>query len=260
MALFFGAVLTGGVMAPVLLMFGLSGMPASGAPLLLNAEAVFTATLAWMVFRENVDRRIALGFVSIVAGAAVLSWPDQLRFSSLWPALAVIGACLAWGMDNNLTGKVSLADASWIAMVKGLVAGSVNLGLALAVGAAWPPLPSIGGALLVGWLAYGVSLSLFVRALRHLGTARTGAYFSVALFFGAMISIPLFGEAISDRLFIAGTLMAIGVWLHLTEHHEHHQHAHAGPVSSGRHSHKHRHESLTHTHPHFPDAHHRHEH
>ena len=272
-----GAIFAGGVVGPVLLMFGLTGMPASGASLLLNAEGVLTALLAWFVFRENFDRRIALGMIAIVAGALVLGLPGEARFSTLWPALAVVGACLAWGIDNNLTRKVSLADATWIAMIKGLAAGSVNLALAFWLGAVWPPLPALGGALLVGWLAYGVSLALFVVGLRHLGTARTGAYFSVAPFFGAVLAIPLLGEPISARLLIAAALMALGVWLHLTEQHRHphthepmehehehdahHQHPHNEPIPTGaKHRHQHRHEPLTHGHAHFPDSHHRHSH
>jgi drug/metabolite transporter (DMT)-like permease len=278
-----GAVVAGGLVGPVLLMLGLSDMQAAGASLLLNAESVLTALLAWFVFRENFDRRIALGMLAIVAGALILSWPAAGRaesaFEQIWPALAVLGACLAWAIDNNLTRRVSLADASWIASLKGLAAGSVNLMLALALGAAWPSAPQIAGALIVGLFAYGVSLALFVVALRHLGTARTGAYFSVAPFFGAALAVPLLGEPVGPRLLVAGALMALGVWLHLTEHHghehthaalehdhehehdAHHQHAHDQPVPPGhRHSHRHRHEPLAHEHAHFPDAHHRHDH
>ncbi|MDB5815417.1 MAG: eamA-like transporter family protein [Rhodocyclales bacterium] len=275
---FAGAVMAGGVVAPVLLMLGLTGMPASGASLLLNAEGVFTALLAWFAFRENFDRRIALGMAAIVCGALVLSWPTDARFASLWPALAVLGACFAWGIDNNLTRKVSLSDATWIASVKGLVAGSINLALAFALGARLPAVPNIAGAMLVGFLAYGVSLALFVVGLRHLGTARTGAYFSVAPFFGAVLAIAL-GEPMTNQLLLAGSLMACGIWLHLTERHEHahthtpldhthehthdehHQHAHDDVVPPDvKHSHPHRHDSLRHTHAHFPDSHHRHEH
>lgn len=273
-----GAIVSGGVIGPVLLMFGLTNMPASGASLLLNAEGVFTALLAWFAFRENFDRRIAVGMLMIVLGALVLSWPDDARFASVWPSLAVLGACLAWGIDNNLTRKVSLSDATWIASVKGLAAGAVNLVLAFSMGAALPHVPALLGALVVGCLAYGVSLTLFVVALRHLGTARTGAYFSIAPFFGAVLSIPLLHEPISIQLVAAGGLMAVGIWLHLTEQHnhehqhefmdhdhehrhdEHHQHEHAFPVNGERHFHTHRHEPLTHQHHHFPDAHHQHGH
>lgn len=274
-----GAIASGGIVAPVLLMYGLSGMPASGASLLLNAEGAFTALLAWFAFKENFDRRIALGMLAIVAGAVVLSWPGEARFGDAWPALAVLGACLAWAIDNNLTRRVSLGDASRIAALKGLCAGVANLALAFALGSRLPPVAAAGGALLIGLLSYGVSLTLFVLALRHLGTARTGAYFSVAPFFGALIAIAFLGEPLGARLAVAGALMAFGVWLHLTERHghehtheplehehahehdAHHRHEHDEPVAPGtRHTHRHTHEGLTHTHPHFPDAHHRHDH
>lgn len=276
-----GAVLAGGVAAPVLLMLGLARLPASSASLLLNAEAVFTALLAWFVFRENVDRRVALGMVAIVAGGVVLSWPGQAEWVGWQPALLVCAACLAWAIDNNLTRKVSLTDATWVAMVKGLAAGAANLVLALALGASWPSLPVLLGAALVGFASYGASLALFVVALRHLGTARTGAYFSVAPFFGAVLAIAL-GDPVDPRLLGAGALMAIGVALHLTERHEHwhvheplehahehvhgvgdphHGHPHDPPVPAGtRHAHPHRHEPLAHSHPHYPDVHHRHDH
>ncbi|MBG9390302.1 EamA family transporter [Caenimonas sp. DR4.4] len=277
-----GAVLCGGVIGPVLLMRGLAGMQASSASLLLNAESVFTALLAWFVFRENFDRRIALGMLAIVAGGVLLAWPGRLDWSGWHPALYVVGACLAWGIDNNLTRKVSLGDATWIAMVKGLVAGATNLALALALGATWPAWPVVSGAALLGFASYGASLALFVVALRELGAARTGAYFSVAPFFGAVLSVLLLGEPLTATLGAAGLLMAAGVALHLTERHEHrhahvamqhthehvhgagdthHDHVHEPPVAPGtRHAHAHRHEPLVHTHAHFPDAHHRHTH
>ena len=278
---FAAAVGFGGVLGPVLLMLGLRGMPASGAALLLNAESVFTALLAWFVFRENFDRRIALGMLAIVAGAVLLSGTGAgTRWSlhELTPAALVLGACLAWGIDNNLTRRVSLSDATWVAGVKGLAAGSVNLTLALGTGASLPGPAMAGAAMLVGLLAYGVSLSLFVVALRHLGSARTGAYFSVAPFFGAVLAVCM-GDALSLPLVGAALLMGLGVWLHLSERHEHphshetqehthehehdehHQHAHDAPVAPGvRHTHPHQHAALTHSHPHAPDMHHRHEH
>jgi drug/metabolite transporter (DMT)-like permease len=263
----------------VLLMSGLAGLPATSASLLRNAEGVFTALLAWFVFKENFDRRIALGMLAIVAGALVLSWPGDVALAAGWPTLAVLGACLAWAIDNNLTRKVSLTDASFIAMLKGLAAGAANLALALWLGAAWPSTGTVLAAALLGFLSYGASLVLFVIALRHLGTARTGAYFSVAPFFGALLAIALLGETVTPPLLIASALMALGVWLHLTEHHahehvhaalehahehrhdEHHQHAHEGRVDPNtRHSHAHRHLPMKHSHGHFPDGHHRHEH
>jgi len=275
----FAAVVTGGMIGPALLMWGLSKMPASGVSLLLNAEGVFTALLAWFVFRENFDRRIALGMALIVAGAAVLSWPGRGPLGHMLPALAVLGACLAWAVDNNFTRKVSLGDALYIAMVKGLAAGITNLAFALMAGAALPSLSITLAAGLLGLLSYGLSLVLFVVALRELGTARTGAYFSIAPFAGALFAITFLGEPVTLPLVVAGVLMALGVLLHLTERHEHihthdpvehehehthdvhHQHSHAQAVPPGtRHSHWHRHERMTHKHPHYPDAHHRHHH
>ena len=275
---FLGAIVAGGVAGPVLLMFGLRGMPASGASLLLNAEVVFTTLLAWFVFHENFDRRIALGMLTIFAGAVVLSWPGEGRFSDLWSALCILGACFSWALDNNFTRKVSLTDAVWIAAVKGLAAGSVNLGIAFALGLHWPAWAPMIGAMLVGLVAYGVSLALFVVSLRHLGTARAGAYFSVAPFFGAVLALAM-GEALTFSLLLAGSLMALGVWFHLTEQHEHehshheefhtHQHVHDEHHQhdhdfewngKGPHSHPHHHAPLRHAHVHFPDAHHQHRH
>jgi len=278
-----GAIAAGGVAGPVLLMLGLARLPASQASLLLNAEGVLTALLAWFVFRENVDRRVALGMGCIVAGGVVLAWPAQDGGAPAWgPMLLVVAACAAWAVDNNLTRKVALADASWIAMVKGLVAGGSNLVIALVLGAQWPAPQVVLAAGALGLLSYGASLVLFVRALRHLGTARTGAYFSIAPFFGALLAVVLLGEPLTPLLAAAGLLMGLGVWLHLTERHEHrhaheamlhahehvhgtgdehHEHVHVPPVPPGtRHSHSHEHQPLVHTHPHYPDAHHRHEH
>ncbi len=271
------AVVAGGMIAPALLMWGLVNMPASGASLLLNAEGVLTALIAWFVFRENFDRRIAIGMALIIAGTLVLSWPEEMSFGAAAPSLAVVGACLFWAIDNNLTRKVALLDASFIAMTKGLVAGVVNTAIALSLGAAMPSLPTALAAATVGLMSYGISLVLFVIALRHLGTARTGAYFSTAPFAGAVIAIVGMGEPVTRELLFAGVLMALGVWLHITESHEHahlhemlghdhehehdehHQHPHTSPVGADAgHSHWHRHEPMTHTHSHYPDSHHQH--
>ena len=277
-----GATLAGGVVAPILLMTGLAATSASNASLLLNAEGVFTALLAWFVFKENFDKRIALGMLAITAGAVVLTWPTNAAFKlgSVWPALAVLGACLAWAIDNNLTRKVALADASWIAMVKGLVAGSSNLIIAVIAGATWPGLTPVLAAAVLGFLSYGASLTLFVIALRQLGSARTGAYFCVAPFFGTLLALILLHEPVTWVLLVGGTLMAVGVALHMTEHHAHehthepllhdhehthsvddlhHDHEHDGSIQPGtRHAHQHQHVATTHLHPHFPDAHHHH--
>ncbi len=245
-----GAIVCGGVAAPVLLMLGLAHMPASGAALLLNAEGVFTALVAWLVFKENVDRRIALGMLAIVVGALVLSWPTSgaVQMGLVWPTLAVLGACLGWAIDNNLTRKVAQTDATWLAMVKGLCAGSANLVLAVALGATWPGAATVLGAAVLGLLSYGVSLVLFVVALRHLGSARTGAYFSVAPFFGAVLALLVLQEPLTPSLLVCGAFMALGVVLHLRERHEH-MHTHDDP-----------HHPITHSHAHYPDAQHQHKH
>jgi drug/metabolite transporter (DMT)-like permease len=274
-----GAIAFGGVIGPLLLMLGLSRTPASSASLLLNLEGVFTALIAWFVFREHYDRRIALGMIAIVAGGVVLSWEGRLEWGDLGGPLLVAGATLCWGIDNNLTHKVSAGDPVKIAMLKGLVAGSVNTVIAVALGASWPHPSRLGAALALGLLGYGVSLVLFVRALRALGAARTGAYFSSAPFVGAALSFIVFRER-PTVLFAAGAIvMALGVWVHLTERHvhehahapmehehlhvhdEHHGHTHMpGDPPGEPHSHRHRHERMLHAHPHFPDIHHRHGH
>jgi hypothetical protein len=259
-------------------MVGLSSTSAASTALLLNLEGLATMAIAWLVFRENVDRRLLLGAAAILAGAVLLSWQGEIGSLDLG-ALAVAGACLAWGVDNNLTRKLSSADPVQLSMIKGLVAGSVNLGLALLGGARLPQLDTALIAGVIGFLGYGVSLVMFVLGLRHLGAARTGAYFSTAPFVGAALSLTLFAEPLSASLVAAGILMGIGVWLHLAEGHEHehthdalehehrhvhdahHQHNHGPDDPVGEpHSHPHVHAVMTHSHPHYPDQHHRHRH
>jgi drug/metabolite transporter (DMT)-like permease len=271
-------VLSGGAIGPVLLMIGLTTTPASSTALLLNLESLATMVIAWVAFRENVDRRLLIGAATILAGAVLLSWQSGPGGFGLG-AIAIAGACVAWGLDNNLTRKLSAADPVQIALIKGLVAGAVNLALALVAGAYLPTISALGGAMLVGFLGYGVSLVLFVLGLRHLGAARTGAYFSTAPFIGAMLAVAMFDEPITARLIGAGCLMAIGLYLHLSEAHEHehqheaidhehrhthdahHRHSHAPNDPVGEpHSHWHRHVPMIHKHPHYPDTHHRHEH
>ena len=269
-------VLFGGMLGPLLLLLGLSQTSASGGSLLLNLEGLATMAIAWLAFRENVDRRLLLGAAAILAGAVVLTWSgDGLRLDG--GGLLIAAACLCWGIDNNLTRKLSSADPVQIAMIKGLVAGATNLVLALVLGAAIPGAGPVAAGAIVGFLGVGVSLVLFMLALRHLGTARTGAYFSLAPFIGALLALALFQEPLTLQLLAAGLLMGIGLWLHLAERHQHdhihaslehehahihdahHQHTHDGPITEP-HAHRHRHELLRHTHPHYPDLHHRHSH
>lgn len=271
----------GGVLGPLLLMLGLARTPAASASLLLNLEAVLTGLLAWIVFRENTDRRVVLGMALIVAGAVVLAGRGTSFASGIGQGAPLIAlACLCWAIDNNLTRKVSGSDAAFLAGLKGLAAGVVNTGLALFLGERLPAPTGIAEAMTVGLFGYGVSLVLFVLALRGLGAARAGAYFSTAPFMGAAIAVLALGEHPSPTLWLAAMLMGAGVWLHLRERHEHahthlptthtHRHVHDGHHPHPHdfdwdprepHTHEHTHALLIHSHPHYPDiVHHQHEH
>jgi len=272
------AMACGGVIGPTLLMWGLSTIDAASASLLLNLEGVLTAVLAWVVFRENADRRVVAGMAAIVAGGVLLSWaPGGATVAR--GAWLVAAACLAWAVDNNLTRRVSVHDAMLVACLKGIMAGLCNTALALLAGAGLPAPATLGGALAVGFLGYGLSLTLFVMGLRSLGTARTGAYFSVAPLFGVTLSLLIWPAWPDPAFWPAAALMAAGVWLHVSERHDH-EHHHAPIAHAHRHrhddhhqhphdfawdgvephAHPHQHPALTHRHAHFPDVHHRHDH
>jgi drug/metabolite transporter (DMT)-like permease len=274
-----GAIAFGGVFGPVLLMLGLAATPASTASLLLNLESVLTAVIAWIIFRENVDRRVFLGMLAIVAGGIVLAVQRDAQTQFPWAALAIAAACLCWAIDNNLTRAVSGGDPVQVAAIKGICAGAINVGMAIGLGHHLPDLAHVAAAAALGLVGYGISLVMFVIALRNLGTARTGAYFSTAPFAGAALSLLLLRETPSLAFDVAGLLMALGIWLHVSERHAHghthealahdhrhrhdthHQHTHDFPWDGKEpHAHFHVHEPLTHSHPHFPDIHHRHGH
>jgi drug/metabolite transporter (DMT)-like permease len=276
---FAGAILTGGILAPVALMLGLSRLPAATTALLLNLEVVFTAVLAWFVFREHVGRRVAFGMTLIVGGGVSLAWSGIGIVGGISGVAWVSAACLLWALDNNLTRHVSAADPLFIAGMKGLIAGAVNLAVALAMGEPLPATQDLFFAGGVGLLGYGMSLVLFVLALRELGAARTGAYFSLAPFVGAAGAFLLLQENPAAGFWTGLALMGTGVWLHITEHHvhehrhealthchehvhdDHHQHHHDFPWDGDEpHTHPHEHTVLIHSHPHFPDLHHRHIH
>lgn len=273
------AIVFGGIIAPVLLAYGLRAGTAVQSSLLLNLEGVFTALLAWSLFREHVAARIAIGMALIALGGAALAWAPSDPLTVGAPGMLVTAACLAWAIDNNLTRRVSGGDPVQIAALKGLVAGSINVLLALSRGASWPTAMATLGAAIVGVLGYGVSLVLFVLALRILGTARTGAYFSTAPFVGALSGVLALQEPLTGATLVATLLMGAGVWLHLSERHEHehaheplahthphahddhHQHEHApGTPAEDVHRHAHRHAPIRHGHPHYPDVHHSHRH
>ncbi len=217
----------------------------------------------------------------IVVGGLLLSWQAGSTGAAQlsWGALAFAGACLGWGADNNFTRKVAAADPAQIAMWKGLTAGTVNLVLGLTTERPHLSLEWMEAGVL-GFMSYGISLVCFVLALRDLGAARTGAYFSTAPLVGAALSCLFLGEKPVALFWPAAALMGVGGWLHLCEHHEHrhvhgamahehlhrhddghHRHTHGPDAPYGEpHSHWHRHEPMVHSHPHTPDLHHRHGH
>jgi drug/metabolite transporter (DMT)-like permease len=273
-----GAILSGGVLAPVLLMWGLSGADAASASLLLSAEGVMTTLLAVLFFREAVGGRVWLACLVMLAGGVLLSHDEHGAWGFSPHAVAVLAACVLWGLDNNLTRHISSGDAVVIAMIKGLVAGGINLVLGLVLGYTLPSWGPVAAALGLGAASYGASLVLYVLALRHLGSARTAAHFGTAPFIGAGLSVLLLGEPLTVMLLVAVALMAVASWLVLTERHahehghellqhvhehvhdEHHQHIHGEETDVGPHTHAHSHAPLRHSHAHLPDIHHRHGH
>ena len=274
-----GAIAAGGVAGPILLMIGLARTDASASSLLLTLEGAATALIAWFIFHENFNQRVALGMICLIAGSVALAWSGAPTLAGVTGPIAIIGACVMWGLDNNLTRKVSLADPLQIVQLKGLIAGPVSVAVGLWAGGSFPGASDALLAGMVGFLGYGVSLALFILALRHLGSARTGAYFSTAPFLGAAVAVVGLGEPVTVQLLLAGGLMGLGVWLHLTERHEHehihqplthshthvhdehHQHQHDLDDPSGEpHTHIHVHGWLKHKHAHTPDMHHEHRH
>lgn len=274
------ATLCGGILAPVLLMVGLTKASASSAALFLNLETVFTALAAWFLFKEHTSRHIVMGMVLIVIGGFILAWSNHFTVDILSGIIFITLACFFWAIDNNVTRNISNVDPLKIVAIKSIVAGTTNTILALIFGVALSNhLMLLGISAVVGFFSYGLSLVCFVLALRYIGTGRTSAYFSLAPFIGASLAVIFLKEPLTIQLFLAGCLMGWGTWLHLTEHHEHdhtherlihehlhvhdehHQHSHHPDDPIGEpHSHVHEHEPLTHSHPHFPDIHHRHKH
>lgn len=275
-----GAVLAGGVVGPILLMVGLGNTHASTASLLLNFESVSTGLIAGLFFHEAVDRRVWLGLLFITLASILLSFTAGAWGISVG-AIGVLGACLFWGLDNNLTRKVSAKDPLAYVTIKGFGAGSFSLILSLVLKNPFPAFHIILLALLVGGICYGVGLAFFVLALRSLGAARTGALYATAPFVGAALSFILFRENLTLQFLLSLPLMALGAVLLVSEHHEHvhwhpaiqhehlhthndlhhsHEHPEEMVVTTAPHSHPHLHEPISHDHPHTPDLHHWHPH
>lgn len=274
-----GVTLTGGVLAPVLMLIGLSQVSGVAGALLLNLEAPFTMLVAVGLFGEHLGRREALAAGAVVVGGALLTAALSGVAGSALGALALAGACMAWAIDNNLTQRLSLRDPVSIVRTKALGAGATNLLLALLLGDPFPHGDAFIAALVLGALSYGLSIVLDTYALRSIGAAREAAYFATAPFFGAALAILVLGESIRMVDMVAAAAMALGIALLLRERHghhhlhedmthehvhthdEHHHHDHEPGLSGDvRHSHLHTHAPLSHAHPHVSDAHHRHRH
>jgi drug/metabolite transporter (DMT)-like permease len=275
-----GATLAGGVLGPILLLLGLRLTHAATASLLLNLEVVATGLVAFLLFRESVGRRAWIAIIAVALGGAFLSIDLSGGLAISPGALLIVGACFAWGFDNNLTGKISLKDPRRIVLVKGVAAGSFSFLLALVLGC---PLPSFGRmlyALALGAVSYGASISLFVLSLRRVGAARTGVLFGLAPFVGVALSLAIFRQLPAGPFFAALVLMAFATLFLAREKHEHqhthtamnhthphrhddghHEHQHVDDLDeTAPHVHEHAHKELVHSHDHRPDPHHRHGH
>lgn len=211
-----GVVLSGGIAGPLLLLLGLSRTSAHVSALLANTETIFTVALAIIFFGDSLRRREALGIGAIVIGATLVAWAGARQGGALsWQGpLLLLGAGLAWGLDNNFSQRISAKDPIQIAAVKGIAAGGVNLGLA-ALTEGLPRLSSaaLGSAFGVGVVCYGLSIVLFLTALRRVGAARTSALFATAPAFAMALSWAFLRE-IPGPLTAAGALLMIpGAWL-----------------------------------------------
>ncbi len=275
-----GAVIAGGIAAPIILLFGLQNTPASSASLLLNFEGVATTVIAAFVFKEEIGKNALWSILCVTAASIVLSWNTSGEWGLSVGAIGILAACVLWGIDNNLTRQISAKDPLVIVLVKGLGAGSFSLILARILGQTLPRPEIILGALVLGSLSYGMSIVLFIHAMRGLGAARTSALFGTAPLVGVVLSLALFREPLTLLFGVGLVLMVAGAALLVREQHQHkhvheavthdhrhrhddghHNHDHAGMVSrSLTHSHPHTHERIEHEHPHLPDIHHRHSH
>ena len=273
-----GAVLTGGVIAPIVLLFSLKYTPASTASILLNFESVSTTLIAMLFFKEAIGNKVWIAVAAITTACILLSLTSTGGWGFSIGALGVLAACILWGLDNNFTRKISSKDPVTIVMFKGIGAGSFSLLLAVILNNGFPNIKIILGALLLGFFCYGLSTVLFIRAMRTLGAARSSAFFGTAPFLGSLLSFLLFREVPTLIFFISLPIMIIGAILLLDEKHSHththiiiehdHRHNHADEHHNhqqnadpySEHSHLHKHKEIHHSHPHTPDTHHRHTH
>jgi len=273
-----GSVLSGGILAPVCLTYGIVYSSAFQVTALLNLETVASTLIAGYIFHEHISKRVWLGKILIVAGAVVIGFTGETEIAFSLSSLAVAGACLFWGIDNNLTRDIEDLSPSLLAGIKGLIAGLFNITLALLLQQTSSNITGMAGAFFIGTFSYGLSLLLFVHALRKIGTSRTSTYFAAGPFIGMLAAFVFLGERPPFYHWLAGTFMLLGIWalyrerhehehthepmthkhLHVTD--EHHQHEHDGTEGPEPHDHPHHHTQLKHSHPHLPDIHHRHQH
>ncbi len=274
-----GAIVAGGVAAPIVLLFSLRSTPAATASLLLNFEGVATTLIAAVVFKEAIGRRAWVAMLCVLLGSLLLSLNLNGEWGLSLGALGVLAACVLWGIDNNLTRNIAEKDPLAIVTWKGLGAAACSIGLSFILGYHWPTIEVALKAMLLGCLSYGFSIVLFIRAMRSLGAARTSALYGTAPLAGVIVSILLLGETPSGWLWVALPLMLGGALLLLNEQHGHphthaivahdhvhrhddlhHQHDHAAGEMAVQHAHWHEHVPLQHAHGHLPDTHHRHGH
>lgn len=270
-----GAIISGGILAPIILMISLQNTPASTASLLLNFEGVGTTVIALLFFKEAISRRAWTAIIVITLASIFLSTNFNEGFGISLGALGIILACVLWGVDNNFTRNISGKDPLAIVAWKGLAAGAFSFLLAFFLGNQMPSLKIIFGMLVLGFISYGLSTMLFIRSMRGLGAARTSALYGTAPLAGVLLSIVIFSELPSFFFIIAAVLMIGGALLLVNENHEHthihtaliHEHshshddsAHGHDDSKGVHSHEHEHPAEEHGHDHMPDIHHRHGH
>lgn len=276
-----GAILFGGVIAPILLLVSLDKTPASTAALLLNFEGVATTVIAIVFFKEYAGKEIIGAVILITLASIILSWDFTNQWGFSLSALGIVCACICWGIDNNFTRNISAKNPFSIVIIKGIIAGMVSFIISVLLRYQLPKFDVIIISMIIGFFCYGSSIVLFVFALRSLGSARTSALFGTSPFIGVILSFVLLGDKLSSMFIMSLPLMVIGTILLLRERHNHvhrheflkhehshshedghHNHSHEGvevPIK-GKHTHYHVHEAIEHEHPHAPDVEHRHVH
>jgi drug/metabolite transporter (DMT)-like permease len=271
------SIISGGILAPLFLTYGIKWGLALEVSLLLNLETVTTTIFAWLFFREYVGQRVWLSKLLILVGAVLMTVVPGNTFAFSLPGLLIVGACIFWGLDNNLTRDIDDISPMTLACVKGLSAGTFLIVVAFALGIGVVTPIQVVSSLTIGAFSFGLSLVLFILALREIGASRTSTYFAAGPFFGMIFAVTILQENPSMIQCLSSLFMALGIFILHRERHEHmhtheelehrhfhrsdehHQHSHDGTEGPEPHTHTHKHVALTHSHVHWPDIHHRHE-